>query len=273
MDVVTLGPLVLPTAFLLVAGAILAANLLADWFRRRRGLDPGPVLWKMILAGFVAARAVFVLRHHDLFAERPWTALDFRDGGFDSTAGLLVACVIGAELTRRHTPLRRPLLAATLAGCAIWLGGSLLLQAFAPAHAPLPDIMVRRLDGTDVPIRSFAGKPMVVNLWATWCPPCRREMPALRAAQAAHPGVAFVFVNQGESATAVGAFLAAQGLQRMSNVVVDPAAQLGARTGSPGYPSTLFYDADGALQFRHVGELSQATLREKLAALGVTAPR
>ena len=266
MDVVTLGPFVLPTAVLLVVGGILAANLLADWFRRRRGHDPGPILWKMILAGFVAARAVFVLRHHDLFAGRPWTAFDFRDGGFDSSAGLLVACVIGAELTRRHAPLRRPLLASSLAGIGLWLGGTLALQAFAPPQAPLPELNVRRLDGAEVALRSFQGRPMVVNLWATWCPPCRREMPALGAVQARRPDVAFVFVNQGESAAAVQAFLAAQGL-RMENVLSDPAGQLGARTGSVGFPTTLFYDAQGRLRFRHVGELSEASLREKLAAL------
>lgn len=266
MDVVTVGPFVLPTAVLLLVAGILAASLLADWYRRRRGLDPGPVVWKMLLAGFVAARAVFVLRHHDLFAGRPWTMLDFRDGGFDATAGLLVACVVGAELTRRHPPLRRPLLVASLSGIAIWLGGTLALQAFAPPHAPMPELSVRRLDGAAVPLRAYQGKPLVVNLWATWCPPCRREMPALAAMQRKRPDVGFVFVNQRESAATVRAFLAAQGL-RMENVVIDPAGQLGARTGSVGFPTTLFYDARGVLRFRHVGELSEATLREKLGAL------
>ena len=266
MDVLTLGPLVLPTAVLLVVGGILLANLLAEWFRRRRGLDPGPILWKMLLAGFVAARAVFVLRHHDLFADHPWRALDFRDGGFYATAGLVVACVVGAELTRRAPALRRPLLVSSLAGIALWMGGAMLLPAFAPAHAPLPELSVRRLDGSELPLRSFQGKPLVVNLWATWCPPCRREMPALAAMQRKRPDLGFVFVNQRESAGTVQAFLTAQGL-RMENVVTDPAGQLAARTGSVGFPTTLFYDARGVLRFRHVGELSEATLREKLAAL------
>ena len=267
MDVVTLGPLLLPTAVLLVGGGILAANLLADRFRRRRGADPGPILWKMIVSGFVAARAIFVLRHHDLFADRPWTALDFRDGGFDATAGLLVACVVGAELARHRLDLRRPLLVSSLAGIAVWLGGTLALQALAPPHAPMPEVSVRRLDGTEVPLRAFQGKPLVVNLWATWCPPCRREMPALAAMQARRPDIGFVFVNQRESAATVQAFLAAQGL-RMQNVVIDPAGQLGARTGAVGFPTTLFYDARGVLRVKHVGELSEATLSEKLRALG-----
>lgn len=266
MDVLALGPFVLPAAVLLVVGGILAANLLAEWFRRRRGADPGPILWKMLLAGFVAARAVFVLRHLDLFAGNPWSALDFRDGGFDGTAGLLVACIVGAELTRRAPGLRRPLLVSSLTGIAIWLGGGLLLPALAPPHAPMPELSVRRLDGVEVPLHSYQGKPLVVNLWATWCPPCRREMPALAAMQRKRPDIGFLFVNQRESASTVQAFLAAQGL-RMENVVIDPAGQLGARTASVGFPTTLFYDARGVLRLRHVGELSEATLREKLGAL------
>ncbi|MCC2955694.1 TlpA family protein disulfide reductase [Massilia sp. IC2-477] len=266
MDVLKLGPVVLPTATLVALGAILLATLLADWFKRRRGLDAGPLLWKMLLAGFLAARAVFVLRHHELFAARPWSALDIRDGGLDAMAGLLVACVVGAELTRRHPPLRRPLLASSLAGVALWLGGTLLLQAFAPPQAPLPELSVRRLDGSELALRSYQGKPLVVNLWATWCPPCRREMPALGAMQASRSDVDVVFVNQGESAAKVQGFLAAQGL-RLQNVLVDPAGQLAARTGSVGYPTTLFYDARGVLRSRHVGELSEATLADKLQAI------
>ena len=267
MDVVKLGPVVLPVATLLVLAAILAANGVAEWQRRRHGLDAGPLLWKTIVGGLLAARAVFVLRHHDIFVASPLSVLDIRDGGFDRNVGLIVACAIAAELTRRHAQLRRPLLLATLLGGAVWLGGTLVNAALAPAQAPLPDLMVRRLDGSEVALRSYQGKPLVVNLWATWCPPCRREMPALSAAQQANPAVAFVFVNQGESAATVARFLSAQGLA-MANVVTDPAAQLSARTGSPGYPTTLFYDARGTLQARHAGELSSATLRDRLAALG-----
>ena len=130
----------------------------------------------------------------------------------------------------------------------------------------MPDLMVRRLDGSEVALRSLADRPLVVNLWATWCPPCRREMPAMQAAQQANPDIGFVFVNQGESSVLVRRFLATQQLQ-LKNVVIDPAGQLAARTGAAGYPTTLFYAADGKLQLRHVGELSEATLRDKLETL------
>ena len=172
----------------------------------------------------------------------------------------------GAELTRRDGALRRPVLASALAGAAIWLGGTLAAQLMAPARAPMPDLQVRLLDGTEVPLRSFGGRPLVVNLWATWCPPCRREMPVLVDAQRAHPDIGFVYVNQGESAETVKRFLAEQGLD-LRGVVTDPAGRLAARTGSPGYPTTLFYDASGVLRLRHAGELSEATLRDKLDSL------
>jgi len=267
MDAIRLGPLVLSVPVLQLLAALLAASGLAEWYRRRASHpDPANSLWTMFMAGVIGARFVFVLRHHDLYLDQPWTAFDIRDGGFDAASGLLVACVVGIELTRRQAMLRRPLLACALLGGAVWLGGALLAQAWAPPSAPMPDLMVRRLDGTEASLRSYAGKPVVVNLWATWCPPCRREMPALAAGQRAHPDVAFVFVNQGESRETVARFLATEGL-RMHNVVLDPAARLGARTGSPGYPATLFYDSNAKLRVRHVGELSEATLRDRLRAL------
>lgn len=266
MDVVKLGPLIIPLSAVLTVLAILAATTTADWLYRRRGADAGTVLWRMIVAGFITARAVFVLRHHDIYARAPWTALDIRDGGFELAAGLVVACVIGAELTRRRAELRRPLLASVLAGGAVWIGGQVAAQALAPPRPPIPDLMVRQLDGSEVALRSLGGRPLVVNLWATWCPPCRREMPAMQAAQQANPDIGFVFVNQRESSVIVRRFLATQQLQ-LENVVIDPAGQLAARTGAAGYPTTLFYDANGKLQLRHVGELSEATLRDKLQTL------
>jgi len=266
MDAIRLGPLYIPIAVALSLAAVLVAALIAEWYERRRGVDPGTVLWSMIAAGFVSARLAFVLKHHEIYLAAPLGVFDIRDGGFESVAGLIAACVVAAELTRRQAPLRRPVLVCFLAGCAVWFGGALVNLTMAPAHAPLPDVMVRQLDGREVSLRSFANRPVVLNLWATWCPPCRREMPALMAAQARYPDVAFVLVNQGESAATVTGYLARQRLQ-LPHVVLDPASQVAARLGASGVPTTLFYDATGRLRTRHVGELSPATLTDKLAAI------
>ena len=250
----------------LLVASVLLANAVTAWFHRSRSLDAGPILWKMTLIGFAAARLIFVLRHNDVYFKDFMSMIDFRDGGFDSLAGFAAAFVVGAELTRRSTVLRRPLTIATLLGCVVFFGGALINQALTPAEAPIPSVEVRQLDGSTLSLSSFVGRPLVVNMWATWCPPCRREMPVLKSAQQAHPEIEFVFVNQGESAETVERYLAAQGLQ-LRNVVIDPAKQLSARTGSSGYPTTLFYDEKGRLAMRHMGELSAATLENKINQL------
>lgn len=265
MDAVRLGPLVVPVQVALLLASVMLAHAVAAGFRRMRGVDPGPALWQVIVSGFVAGRLVFVLRHHELYFSAPLSIVDFRDGGVDNLAGFATAIIVGVELSRRSTMLRRPLLAATLTGCVVFFGGTALNHILTPEGVPVPAVEVRRLDGTTVPLSGFVGRPLVINLWATWCPPCRREMPVLKAAQLAHPDINFVFVNQGESAAAVQRYLDANGLQ-MSNVVLDPAKQLSAQTGSSGYPTTLFYDAQGRLYKRHMGELSHATLSDKINA-------
>lgn len=264
MDAVRLGPLVVPLQVALLLAGITLSHVVAAWFRIKRAVDPGPVLWKMIVFGFVVGRLVFVLRHHEIYFSAPLAIIDLRDGGFDKLAGFATAFIVGTELSRRSAALRRPLLTATLAGCLVFFGGNALNQAVTPASMPVPAIEVYRLDGTtSLPLTSFAGRPLVINLWASWCPPCRREMPVLQAAQLAHPDIHFVFVNQGESASTVQNYLNANGLQ-MQNVVLDPSKQLSARTRSSGYPTTLFYDAQGRLYKRHMGELSHATLSDNI---------
>ena len=90
------------------------------------------------------------------------------------------------------------------------------------------------------------------------------------AAQAAHPKIAFVLVNQGESAATVAAYVERERLPlqaQSTTIVLDPGSQVAARLGAAGMPTTLFYDAAGRLRTRHVGELSPATLADKLAAI------
>ena len=128
------------------------------------------------------------------------------------------------------------------------------------------------MGGGELDLRQAPGVPTVVNLWATWCPPCRREMPVLGAAQQARPDVHFVFLNQGESAQQVATYLARSGLA-LRNVLLDGRGEAGATLGHRSLPTTLFFDASGRLVDTRVGELSEASLAERLATLSPGAPR
>jgi len=266
MDAISLGPMVLPLRVLAPLGALGVANLAAWIWQRRRGVDAGPALWWMTVSGFAAARAAFVLKHLDVYLAAPLTLLDIRDGGFIAYAGLLAACAVGFEHARRRPALRRPLAAAALTGILAWSGATLAIHASQPSKPPLPALVLQRLGGGTMALAGLKGRPVVLNLWATWCPPCRREMPALAAAQAAHPEAVFVFVNVGEDGATVQRYLAQAGLAPR-NVLLDPVRTAARSLGVGGYPTTLFYDHNGVQSARHMGELSRAGVDEQLASM------
>lgn len=107
---------------------------------------------------------------------------------------------------------------------------------------------------------------MVVNLWATWCPPCRLELPYLAAAQRQEPEINFVFADQGEDAVTVARYLDAAHLE-LANVLLDINLRLGREIGVTVLPVTLFYDAGGRMVDTHLGALSPSLLAEKLNKL------
>ncbi len=81
-----------------------------------------------------------------------------------------------------------------------------------------------------------------------------------------------VFVNQGEASPAIAAFLGRHGLA-LRNVLVDPQRRTGAALGHRALPTTLFFDAQGRLADTRIGELSQATLAQRLASLRAISTR
>ncbi len=131
----------------------------------------------------------------------------------------------------------------------------------------LSEIQVTMLSGESTNLAALAaGKPMIVNLWASWCPPCRREMPLLAAAQKQDTWASFAFANQGENRATVQNYLSAGQLE-LANVVLDRDTRIGFVAGSSALPITLFYDASGELVATHLGALSAASLTKRLSAL------
>lgn len=134
-------------------------------------------------------------------------------------------------------------------------------------NTALPKVALTTLAGEPADLAALAaGQPMVINLWATWCTPCRREMPLLAAAQMRETGVRFVFANQGEGGATAQRYFDTAGLN-LANVLLDPGAGIAREVGSRGLPTTLFYDAAGRLVDTHLGEISADALASKLNRL------
>lgn len=123
----------------------------------------------------------------------------------------------------------------------------------------LPAIDLTDLGGATVNLQQFEGRPVVVNLWATWCPPCRREMPVLEQAAADNPDVAFVFANQAEPADMIRDFIQGEGLD-LEHVLLDTDSRVARHFQARALPTTLFFGADGKLENVHMGEVSGAQI-------------
>ena len=125
----------------------------------------------------------------------------------------------------------------------------------AQSGKPLPDVTVRDPDGEELALDSLSGSPVLVNLWATWCAPCVKELPTLQAiANRADVGVAVVTISQdiGE-ASAVQEFLDQRSLVQLP-AWIDAQGELPAKYGAQALPMTVLYDAQGKEVWRYLGD-------------------
>jgi len=171
---------------------------------------------------------------------------------------------------RLITIILAALVAAALAGLFVVSrsdgAGPTPTQTFAPI--PAPDFTLELLDGGTFHLADAlaAGKAVVVNFWASWCGPCRTEMPGFETVSRERPDVAFVGVAVEDEKASAAAFAAEVGVTYALGL--DEGGVIGAL---PGYergfgalPFTVIIDPDGMIVSRNAGELTAGQLRELL---------
>jgi len=126
--------------------------------------------------------------------------------------------------------------------------------------APAPDFEWTSLDGQTLRLSTYRGKVVVVNFWATWCPPCREEMPALQRVAASEPDVIVLEVDLMEPGDKARSFLDSLGLDRLQPVLDGDGATT-RRFGVLSLPSTFFVDKTGVIRHLELTAMSEAQIR------------
>lgn len=123
-----------------------------------------------------------------------------------------------------------------------------------PERPPAPAFDLQGPDGESVSLADFRGRPVIVNFWATWCPPCREEMPSMQRAweQVRPEGIELIAVNVGEDAATIAQFTASHPVGFPLPMDVDMTVVQSWPV--KGLPTTFVVDAEGRLAYRAEGE-------------------
>jgi thiol-disulfide isomerase/thioredoxin len=265
MNAVAVGPLVFaPDRFAAIV-AITTFLAVSGLLSRKVNSRFSSWAWSVATLFVVGSRLGHIVEHAANFVSEPLRVFYIWQGGFMIETGIALGAAYTLWAFRRELKLLLwSGVPSTLAGYAAV--AVLALTSGAPA-LPLPSgDTFRTLAGEPFDPQSLAGRPVVLNLWASWCPPCRREMPMLIEVAAVNKEVDFIFVNQGEDAETVGRYLVEEALE-IENVVLDPLGEFGRQYEVMGLPGTLFVGAEGTLQSVHLGEISREVLSEGIAKL------
>lgn len=163
---------------------------------------------------------------------------------------------------------RRDLLLAGMAATAVnWLPFAGIAQA---AQAPFYELEFPTPDGQSRAISEFLGKPMVLNFWATWCPPCVKEMPDLDFLQQKYPGITMVGLAV-DTASNIAKFSEKVAVSYPILVAGHAGIQLMKKMGNPrgGLPFTVLYDAQGQVVREFLGQIDRDELDAVLITTGL----
>ena len=178
-------------------------------------------------------------------------------------------------VARRASPfwLLLALVILVAGGAWVWANrvpADALAELRTPAPAvdhPAPDFTAPLLSGESFSLGGAQGTPVILNFWATWCGPCRAEMPVIQAAAKNYgERVHFVAVNQGEESAVIQPFVDEFGLT--FPIALDQDQAVGSDLYNvTGLPTTFFIDGDGTVRRVWMGEMNAITLEEGIAEI------
>lgn len=287
-EVVSVGGLLIPTLRVSLLLTLMLAGWLASRYAARLELDgtwSGNVAEQSIWLGLLGARLGFVVANWSAYSGEPWTALYVWQGGFMPVVGLITGSGYALWRLRQRDPRDRGRYVRVLLGgfgAAALLFGLVLASTRVELDSsrlgvgdPMPDFTLTDLRGELVSFSSLEGRAVVLNFWATWCPPCRREMPLLDDVQEEYgpKGLTIVGIDLEESPETVRRYVESVGvsysiwLDDPTRAGADRTRDLYTSIGGVGLPTTLFIDKDGVIQSSQVGELSRGVLQSRIATL------
>ncbi len=139
------------------------------------------------------------------------------------------------------------------------------LPTVTPGQAPT--VALTTLEGAEVTLAQWQGQGIVLNFWATWCYPCRTEMPALAAFHQEQSDIVVIGVNYQESAELAKPFVEELGLS--FPILLDEQGLLSKALGVRGLPTTYFINASGEVVGSHTGPLTQQALEDIVLRLSL----
>ncbi len=159
-----------------------------------------------------------------------------------AAVGVLAVWLLGMPLATRPT--------GSPSASSVVVGGSPLLGR------PLPDLVLKDLDGGTVRTADLRGRPLIVNLWASWCVPCREEFPLLVGANGAYrdEDLAVVGIIHRDDPESARRFATAQGATWP--MLLDPDESAYRALVGIGLPQTYFVDAEGIVRWVNIGPFS-----------------
>jgi cytochrome c biogenesis protein CcmG/thiol:disulfide interchange protein DsbE len=140
-------------------------------------------------------------------------------------------------------------------------------KSHSSVNASAPNFTLASVDGNSkVSLAMRNGHPAVINFFASWCVPCRRELPRLSAAATKNQDIQFIGIDDQDSRNQALDLLAASAVSFPSGY--DPKASVAPKYGiTTGLPSTVFIDKDGKIVYTQFGEISDEKLSEQLDRL------